>query len=50
MLKQEISKLVREYNLLAHPQMVCSIAKVMQMKYKNINTHQVCKLAKEILF
>lgn len=47
MIKNEIDKLIKDSGLLKHPKMVCSIVKIFQMRYPQIDASTVCKIANE---
>lgn len=48
-MKNEISKLIRESGFEKNPKMLCSIVRVFKMRYSNIDGVKVCKFANEIL-
>ena len=49
LLKREIRKVVRESGFEKNSKLVCSIVKVLNMKYKNIDSQKAHKIVSEVL-
>ena len=49
-LKKEVRRVAREYALPLTNKSVCSLARILKMQNKQIDTAQLCKIIKEISF
>ncbi|WP_174247223.1 hypothetical protein [Arcobacter sp. LA11] len=48
-IKKEIRGVIRNSGFRANPKMVCSIVKIMNMKYSHIDNKKVASIANEII-